>query len=64
MDLYAASLRGQGVEMERREVLYMLAVGQYRTGEYVRSRQLLDQALQVTRTPTNLLQYLSIVLTL
>ncbi|CAK9880899.1 unnamed protein product [Sphagnum jensenii] len=42
-----ASLRGQGVEMERREVLYMLAVGQYRTGEYVRSRQLLDQALQI-----------------
>jgi fission 1 protein len=33
--------------MERREVLYMLAVGQYRTGEYVRSRQLLDQALQI-----------------
>ncbi len=64
MDLYAASLRGQGVEMERREVLYMLAVGQYRTGEYVRSRQLLDQALQVTGTPTNLLHYLLIVLSL
>lgn len=33
--------------MQKREILYLLAVGQFRAGEYARSRRLLDQALQV-----------------
>lgn len=37
--------------MQKREVLYLLAVGQYRAGEYARSRRLVDQALQVRFIP-------------
>jgi hypothetical protein len=33
--------------MQKREILYLLAVGQFRAGEYARSRRLVDQALQV-----------------
>jgi hypothetical protein len=44
----AASLSdGRGGVSEKREILYLLAVGQFRAAEYSRSRQLVDQALQV-----------------
>jgi len=42
-----ASLSGQGASMQKREILYLLAVGQYRAGEYARSRRLVDQALLI-----------------
>lgn len=32
---------------ERREKLYLLAVGYYRSGDYLRSRQLIDQCLEL-----------------
>eukprot|EP00246_Nothoceros_aenigmaticus_P015080 TRINITY_DN6088_c0_g1_i1.p1 TRINITY_DN6088_c0_g1~~TRINITY_DN6088_c0_g1_i1.p1 ORF type:complete len:166 (+),score=28.76 TRINITY_DN6088_c0_g1_i1:211-708(+) len=35
------------VPLQSREVLYLLAVGQYRAGEYARARRLVDQALQL-----------------
>jgi hypothetical protein len=44
----AASLSdGRGGVSEKREILYLLAVGQFRAAEYARSRSLVDQALQV-----------------
>lgn len=36
--------------MQKREILYLLAVGQYRAGEYARSRRLVDQALLVRKS--------------
>ncbi|KAJ7516836.1 hypothetical protein O6H91_21G000700 [Diphasiastrum complanatum] len=33
--------------LQRRETLYLLAVGQFRAGDYSRSRRLVDQALQM-----------------
>lgn len=47
---YTASLSGQGAAMQKREILYLLAVGQYRAGEYARSRRLVDQALLVSKS--------------
>jgi fission 1 protein len=45
----AASLSdGRGGVSEKREILYLLAVGQFRAAEYSRSRQLVDQALQLS----------------
>jgi fission 1 protein len=44
----AASLSdGRDGVPEKREILYLLAVGQFRAAEYARSRRLVDQALQV-----------------
>jgi hypothetical protein len=45
----AASLSdGRGGVSEKREILYLLAVGQFRAAEYARSRSLVDQALQIS----------------
>jgi fission 1 protein len=45
----AASLSdGRGGVPEKREILYLLAVGQFRAAEYSRSRRLVDQALQIS----------------
>jgi fission 1 protein len=43
-----ASLAGVGAPTQKREVLYLLAVGQFRAGEYARSRRLVDQALSIS----------------
>ncbi|KAG0586824.1 hypothetical protein KC19_2G120400 [Ceratodon purpureus] len=43
-----AALAGVGAPMQKREILYLLAVGQFRAGEYARSRRLVDQALQIS----------------
>ncbi|CAK9205050.1 unnamed protein product [Sphagnum troendelagicum] len=34
--------------LEKREILYLLAVGQFRAAEYARSRRLVDQALKIS----------------
>lgn len=44
---FAAALAGVGPGLQKREILYLLAVGQFRAGEYARSRRLVDQALTV-----------------
>uniref|UniRef100_A0A7I4AR39 Mitochondrial fission 1 protein n=1 Tax=Physcomitrium patens TaxID=3218 RepID=A0A7I4AR39_PHYPA len=43
-----AALAGVGAPLQKREVLYLLAVGQFRAGEYARSRRLVDQALKMS----------------
>lgn len=45
--LLAASLTNTNSPLQKREKLYLLAVGYYRSGDYSRSRQLLDQCLEV-----------------
>lgn len=47
MFVFAASLANSSSPLQQREKLYLLAVGYYRTGEYSRSRQLLEQCLEV-----------------
>ncbi|XP_028099558.1 mitochondrial fission 1 protein A-like [Camellia sinensis] len=42
-----ASLANSGSPLQKREKLYLLAVGYYRSGEYRRSRQLAEQCLEV-----------------
>ncbi|KAL3697937.1 hypothetical protein R1sor_012013 [Riccia sorocarpa] len=42
-----ASLGGNGGPLQRREILYLLAVGQYRAGDLPRCRRLVDQALEI-----------------
>ncbi|XP_051134091.1 mitochondrial fission 1 protein A [Andrographis paniculata] len=41
-----ASLSGSNSPLEAREKLYLLAVGYYRSGDYTRSRQLVDRCLE------------------
>jgi hypothetical protein len=43
----AASLDRSTSPLQTREKLYLLAVGHYRTGDYTRSRQLLERCLEV-----------------
>ncbi|CAL5442955.1 unnamed protein product [Camellia sinensis] len=43
----AASLANSGSPLQKREKLYLLAVGYYRSGEYRRSRQLAEQCLEI-----------------
>ncbi|CAL5422329.1 unnamed protein product [Camellia sinensis] len=43
----AASLANSGSPLQKREKLYLLAVGYYRSGEYGRSRQLAEQCLEI-----------------
>lgn len=43
----AASLANSSPPLQQREKLYLLAVGYYRTGEYAKSRQILEQCLEV-----------------
>jgi hypothetical protein len=46
--VFAASLSNSQIgALEKREILYLLAVGQFRAAEYARSRRLVDQALKV-----------------
>ncbi|KAK9289430.1 hypothetical protein L1049_007585 [Liquidambar formosana] len=42
-----ASLGNTGTPLQKREKLYLLAVGFYRSGEYSRSRQLLERCLEI-----------------
>ncbi|KAF2308191.1 hypothetical protein GH714_036576 [Hevea brasiliensis] len=42
-----ASLANVSSPMQQREKVYLLAVGYYRSGEFSRSRQLVDQCLEV-----------------
>ncbi|XP_073147234.1 mitochondrial fission 1 protein A-like [Henckelia pumila] len=42
-----ASLTNTNSPLQKREKLYLLAVGYYRSGDYSRSRQLLDQCLEI-----------------
>lgn len=42
-----ASLTNSSTPLERREKLYLLAVGYYRSNEYSKSRQLLEQCLAI-----------------
>ncbi|KAG7027662.1 Mitochondrial fission 1 protein A [Cucurbita argyrosperma subsp. argyrosperma] len=44
---FAASLINARTPLDRREKLYLLAVGYYRSGEYARSRQLVEQCLEI-----------------
>ncbi|KAJ6408338.1 hypothetical protein OIU84_011618 [Salix udensis] len=44
--LFAASLANSSPPLLDREKIYLLAVGYYRSGEYSRSRQLVDQCLE------------------
>jgi len=46
--LFAASLANSSPPLLQREKIYLLAVGYYRSGEYSRSRQLVDQCLEVS----------------
>ncbi|CAK9863539.1 unnamed protein product [Sphagnum jensenii] len=46
--LEASLSDGRGGVPEKREILYLLAVGQFRAAEYARSRRLVDQALQIS----------------
>lgn len=41
------SLDNDGGPLQRREILYLLAVGHYRAEDYARSRRYIDQALQI-----------------
>lgn len=45
--LLAASLAGIGSPLQMREKVYLLAVGHYRSGDYLRSMQLVEQCLEV-----------------
>lgn len=42
-----ASLANSNSPLQKREKLYLLAVGYYRSGEYPRSRQLAEQCLEI-----------------
>ncbi|KAL9261319.1 Mitochondrial fission 1 protein A-like protein [Drosera capensis] len=42
-----AALSSVGNQLQMRERLYLLAVGYYRSGDYSRSRQLLERCLQI-----------------
>ncbi|KAA8518019.1 hypothetical protein F0562_015500 [Nyssa sinensis] len=42
-----ASLANTSSPLQKREKLYLLAVGYYRSGEYPRSRQLVEQCLEI-----------------
>ncbi|XP_009603795.1 LOW QUALITY PROTEIN: mitochondrial fission 1 protein A [Nicotiana tabacum] len=42
-----ASLGGSSSPLQMREKLYLLAVGYYRSGDYPRSRQLVDRCLEI-----------------
>ncbi|XP_073298222.1 mitochondrial fission 1 protein A isoform X2 [Primulina huaijiensis] len=42
-----ASLTNTNSPLQKREKLYLLAVGYYRSGDYSRSRQLLDRCLEI-----------------
>ncbi|MQM04482.1 hypothetical protein Taro_037283 [Colocasia esculenta] len=42
-----ASLTSAGSPLEKREKLYLLAVGYYRSGDYQRSRQLIEHCLEI-----------------
>ncbi|GMQ04733.1 hypothetical protein CsSME_00050058 [Camellia sinensis var. sinensis] len=42
-----ASLANSGSPLQKREKLYLLAIGYYRSGEYRRSRQLAEQCLEI-----------------
>lgn len=42
-----ASLNSSNSPLQKREKLYLLAVGHYRSGDYSRSRQLVEQCLEI-----------------
>ncbi|XP_040993709.1 mitochondrial fission 1 protein A-like [Juglans microcarpa x Juglans regia] len=42
-----ASLAGTNSPLQKREKLYLLAVGHYRSGDYSRSRELVEQCLMI-----------------
>ncbi|OMO98771.1 Tetratricopeptide-like helical [Corchorus capsularis] len=42
-----SSLANSSSPLQQREKLYLLAVGYYRTGEYPKSRQILDRCLEI-----------------
>ncbi|EEF33227.1 conserved hypothetical protein [Ricinus communis] len=44
---FAASLGNSSSPLQQREKVYLLAVGYYRSGDYSRSRQLVEQCLAV-----------------
>ncbi|XP_024017784.1 mitochondrial fission 1 protein A isoform X1 [Morus notabilis] len=47
LEVSAASLTNSSSPLEQREKFYLLAVGYYRTSEYSKSRQLLEQCLEI-----------------
>ncbi|KAL2480726.1 Mitochondrial fission 1 protein A [Abeliophyllum distichum] len=47
MAMLEASLANNNSPLQKREKLYLLAVGYYRSGEYSRCRELLDQCLEI-----------------
>ncbi|KAJ8646245.1 hypothetical protein MRB53_007993 [Persea americana] len=47
MAMLEASLNNTNSPLEKREKLYLLAVGHYRSGDYSRSRQLIDRCLEI-----------------
>lgn len=46
----AASLENSAPPLQDREKLYLLAVGYYRSGDYSKSRQLVDRCIEVLST--------------
>lgn len=42
-----ASLANSSPPLQQREKLYLLAVGYYRAGEYAKSRQIVEQCLEI-----------------
>ncbi|KAL3838056.1 hypothetical protein ACJIZ3_022647 [Penstemon smallii] len=46
-NLIGSSLTNSNSPLQKREKLYLLSVGYYRSGDYSRSRQLLDQCLEI-----------------
>ncbi|XP_006295028.2 mitochondrial fission 1 protein A [Capsella rubella] len=47
IDMLEASLANSSPPLEDREKLYLLAVGYYRTGDYSKSRQLVERCIQM-----------------
>lgn len=47
IEMLKASVEGTGTLLQKRENLYLLAVGYYRSGDYSKSRQLVERCLEI-----------------
>eukprot|EP00249_Psilotum_nudum_P007948 c20933_g1_i1 orf=255-743(+) len=57
ISMLEASLASMGGALQQKEILYLLAVGHFRAGDYSRARRYVDQALELSpdfRQATNL----------